>query len=75
MFLSSLQGSPHSGEFSPPVIGVQPTAITATAATTSVPLSLQTTGISNVIEQQQTVNLVIGYIFDFNGTINIEIVF
>ena len=61
MFLSSLQGSPHSGEFSPPVIGVQPPAITATAAT---PSSLQTTGISNVIEQQQTVNLVSGFIFN-----------
>lgn len=56
MFLSSLQGSPHSGEFSPSVIG--PPAITSTAATTALPLSLQTTGISNIIEQQQTVNLV-----------------
>lgn len=63
MFLSSLQGSPHTGEFSPPVIGVQPTAMTSTTATTSVPLSLQTSGISNVIEQQQTVNLVSGYFF------------
>lgn len=65
MFLSSLQGSPHSGEFSPPVIGVLPTPITATAATTSVPLSLQSTGISNVIEQQKTVNLVSEYVYNF----------
>ena len=64
MFLSSLQGSPHSGEFSPPVIGVQPPAITATGAATSVSLSLQPSVISNVIEQQQTVNLVSGFIFN-----------
>lgn len=75
MFLSSLQGSPHSGEFSPPVIGVQPTSITATAATTSVPLSLQSTGISNVIEQQHTVNLVSKYIFNFKYIFLIEIMF